>query len=123
MKAIGIFVKMQQQIRILHWETSSYAEHKALGKAYENLDGLIDSFIETFIGKYGKPEANITYSITLGSYREGLPETLLREYVEALTTSIPETLELSPERDTDLLNIRDEMLQTLNQTIYLLGLK
>jgi hypothetical protein len=123
MKAIGIFIKMQQQIRVFHWETSSYAEHKALGKAYENLDGLIDSFIETYIGKKGRPSSNITYNITLGSYKEGASIEILREYVSALTNTLPETLELSLENDTDLLTIRDEMLQLLNQTIYLLGLK
>lgn len=123
MKAIGIFIKMQQQIRVLHWETLSYAEHKALGKAYEGLDDLIDTFIETYIGKYGRPSSNITYNITLGSYTEGAPIKVLREYADALSTTLPETLELSPDRDTELLNIRDEMLQLLNHTVYLLGLK
>ena len=44
-------LQMQNQLRIFHWQTKSYAAHKALGKAYENLDELIDTFIETALGR------------------------------------------------------------------------
>ena len=47
------FVGMQQQFRMLHWQTKSYAKHNAYGGIYESLDGLIDEFIETYMGKYG----------------------------------------------------------------------
>ena len=54
MKLITPFLKIQQQLRIFHWQTESYAQHKAFGKAYEEFDDLIDTFVETYIGKYGK---------------------------------------------------------------------
>ncbi len=49
MKIIVPLVQFQQQLRVFHWQTESYAQHKALGKAYEALDGLIDSFVEVGI--------------------------------------------------------------------------
>ena len=27
-------ISLQNQVRILHWQTKSFAEHKALGKCY-----------------------------------------------------------------------------------------
>jgi len=38
---------LQNQLRIFHWQTTVYSEHTAFGTAYEALDDLIDSFIET----------------------------------------------------------------------------
>ena len=48
MKIIVPLVQFQQQLRVFHWQTESYAQHKALGKAYEALDGLIDSFVDLY---------------------------------------------------------------------------
>ena len=33
---------LQNQLRIFHWQTKSYAEHKALGAAYKALEGSIE---------------------------------------------------------------------------------
>jgi hypothetical protein len=37
----------QTQAHIFHLQTKSYAEHKALQKFYEGVDGLMDSLIES----------------------------------------------------------------------------
>ena len=50
------FITLQQQFRILHWQTKSYARHIAYGGIYENLDELIDKFVEIYMGKYGRVE-------------------------------------------------------------------
>ena len=49
--AIRDLLQMQNQLRIFHWQTKSYAVHKALGKAYESLNDLIDTFVETALGR------------------------------------------------------------------------
>ena len=51
MKLLTPFLKIQNQLRIFHWQTSKYTQHKAFGKAYEHFDGLIDEFVEVFMGK------------------------------------------------------------------------
>jgi hypothetical protein len=119
MKLISPFLKIQNQLRIFHWQTTSYAQHKAFGKAYENLDGLIDGFVETFTGKYGRSKASVQYTIDLDNLGEDYLVVIdsFISYLITLNNELDETL------DTDLLNIRDEMLSELNRLKYLLTLK
>ena len=42
------------KLRMLHWNTTSFSAHSALGKAYESLNEQIDDFIETYIGARGR---------------------------------------------------------------------
>jgi len=56
---VGDFVDMisslmnsQTQIHVFHLQTESYAEHKALQKYYENIDGIVDGLVESFQGQY-----------------------------------------------------------------------
>lgn len=37
--------------QIMHWQTESYAAHKALGDFYETMPGMLDSLIEAYQGK------------------------------------------------------------------------
>jgi hypothetical protein len=39
---------------ILHLQTTSYAEHVALGEFYKELPDLVDTVIESIQGKYGE---------------------------------------------------------------------
>jgi len=117
-KLIAPFLRIQNQLRIFHWQTTSYAQHKAFGKAYEALDELIDAFVEVFMGKYGRSKASVRYTIELDNLGGDFTE-VIDNYVGYLTGL---TSELDP-ADTDLLNIRDEMLGELNRLKYLLTLK
>jgi hypothetical protein len=117
--AVRDLLQMQNQIRIFHWQTKSYSAHKALGKAYESLDGLIDTFIETAMGRteVDLRDGNIKLELF------DINSLSLNEALETYKTFLCElTNKLSPESDTDLLNIRDEMLGVINQTLYLLKL-
>ena len=118
MKLISPLLRIQNQLRIFHWQTTSYAQHKAFGKAYEDLGDLIDSFVELYIGKYGKVKAKLTYNIELDNLEDNFLD-YINNYIEYF---ISLNSELDNEKDTDLLNIRDEMLGVLNQLKYLLTL-
>jgi len=118
MKLISPFLKIQQQLRIFHWQTDSYAQHKAFGKAYEALDALIDDFVEVYMGKYGKMKAKLTYNIELDNLTDNYMD-YVNDYIKYFL-SLNE--ELDATSDTDLLNIRDEMLGVLNRLKYLLSL-
>jgi DNA-binding ferritin-like protein len=118
MKLITPFLKIQQQLRIFHWQTESYAQHKAFGKAYEEFDDLIDTFVETYIGKYGKVKAKLTYNIELDNLTDNYM-TYINDYITYLLSL---NNELDSSKDSDLLNIRDEMLTVLNRLKYLLSL-
>lgn len=118
MSCIDKFLTLQNQLRIHHWQTASYAEHKALGRAYEALDPLIDSFVETYMGKYGK-DTEQHRTIDLKGYETAHPMPVLKYFENYLMNELPNELSQS---DTELLNIRDEMLGVINQTKYLLTL-
>ena len=116
---IGSLLAMQNQFRMFHWQTESYAQHKAFGEAYEGLDGLIDEFIEVFQGKNGIVVPNGGVKIKLENL-DNKPVDMIDVFVDYLTNDLPKELK---KEDTDLLNIRDEMLGLLNKTKYLLLLK
>jgi hypothetical protein len=56
----GKLTYFQEQLHLLHWTTTSYAEHKALGKLYEYVHDFKDGVIEKLMGYMGKrPKAQI----------------------------------------------------------------
>lgn len=113
-------LQMQNQLRIFHWQTKSYAAHKALGQAYESLDGLIDTFVETALGRKEACFSDGNITVQLFDNKQLDACTAIDTYKAFLSEL---SCKLSPEIDTDLLNIRDEMLGVLNQTCYLLKLQ
>jgi DNA-binding ferritin-like protein len=43
-----------EQLHLLHWQTTSYAQHKALGKLYEFVQDFKDELVEKIMGYTGK---------------------------------------------------------------------
>jgi hypothetical protein len=44
-------------LHLLHWQTTSYAQHKALGKLYEYVQDFKDGAVEKLMGYTGKRPA------------------------------------------------------------------
>lgn len=118
---VTFFLQLQSQLRVLHWQTKSYAEHKALGKCYEGLDGLIDQYMEVHTGKYGNTLGNPNFTFSVNNYKDSNSMGVINNAIYYLSHELPQKLDAT--NDTDLLNIRDEMLGVLNQTKYLLRLQ
>jgi DNA-binding ferritin-like protein len=118
---VNFFLGLQNQFKILHWQTKGYARHKAFGEIYETLDGLIDEYVEICMGKHGRFSLdNSTNTIQMTN----LADLNIVEFLQtAKNRLIGFGSELSQERDTDLLNLRDEMLGSLNKLAYLLTLE
>ena len=112
------FLTIQNQLKILHWQTKSFSEHKALGKAYDSLDPLIDQFVEVYFAKYGNINAKDTFKINLINYGDRP----CKEMIEDFVNSVENIRNNLSENDTELLNISDEILAVLQQTKYLLRL-
>ena len=110
-------IEIQNQLKFFHWQTTSYARHQAYGGVYEALDPLVDTFVEVLMGKYGRVPALPT---KVYNRNEKDSMTFIEETVEYLL-SLSNTL--NEKTDTDLLNIRDEMLSEFNKLKYLLTLK
>ena len=119
---VTMFLQMLNTVKLYHWKTSSYAQHKATDELYSKLNESIDTFVEIMLGKKGN-RVNLlgTKSIPLHDYAE-LPGfkndvEMYKNYLIGLST------ELDAKNDSDLLNVRDEMLGHLNQFTYLLTFK
>lgn len=121
MNIVTKFLTYQNQIKILHWQTTSYSEHKTLDGLFGDLGEHIDEFVETFMGKYGRVVAQTNFNLTLQNYSALTPMDLMNQMAAYLIDELPTMLDAK--KDTDLLNIRDEILGSVNQAKYLLTLK
>ena len=119
---ISQFIKFQQQLRILHWGTRSYARHKAFDEIYAELHGVIDKFVEVYQGKYGVIKFPSGVKVDLENAESTDINKLLQEFCKVLIEVVPKEIQEGP-TNTDLLNIRDEILGAVNKLKYLLRLK
>lgn len=113
-------VQVQVQFKFMHWQTMGDAKHRAYGDIYDTLGDLIDSFTEAMMGKYGRPEFESEFSIMF----QDLSSLSIQNFLDGITDFLVSfTEQLDPKYDTDLLNLRDEMLAAINKLKYLLTLK
>jgi hypothetical protein len=114
---INFFFSMREQIKVYHWQTNQFARHKATDDVLEALDGSIDTYVEVYMGKYGRPK--ITASTNTVKIQNMADKTAAK-FIKACIAYLqgPLVKRLKP-ADTDLINIRDEMLSELNKLLYL----
>jgi hypothetical protein len=118
---IHFFFHLRDQIKLYHWQTRVYSRHIATDKILEKLDEAIDSYVEVYSGKYGRAKlTGKNATITVHNLTEAGAVRLVNAAIKYLQGPITKTLKPS---DTDLMNIRDEMLSDLNQLLYLFTLK
>jgi hypothetical protein len=114
---VTIFFNIRDQVKMYHWQTKSFAEHKATDDLVATLDTNIDKFVEVYMGRYGRPVIKKTMPV------KNLTVTGIRTFISRnskwLETTLPRMIKRS---DSDLLNIRDEILADLNQVKYLFTL-
>ena len=121
---VSMFLQMLNTVKLYHWKTTSFAQHKATDELYSQLNESIDTFVETMLGKNGS-RVNLTgtKTIPLLDYTElsGF-KTEVEQYKHYLIGMSNNEI-LKNGSNTDLLNIRDEILGHLNQFTYLLTFK
>lgn len=115
---VTALLTIRNQVKLYHWQTKSFARHKATDDLTATLDTLIDSFVESYMGKYGRP--TVRGSITLHNFSESAARSFVAKQTKYLTSVLPKKLKST---DTDLLNIRDEILGELNKVLYLFTLQ
>ena len=104
----------------MHWQTKGYAKHKALDETYGELTDLIDQFVEEAMGKYGRFELDDeTKTIELFNIKEINTKDMINKVIEALNQYNNQF----EETDTNLFNIRDEIIGLFRKLQYLLTLE
>lgn len=110
---------MTTTIKLYHWQTTNFARHKATDELHGALTDLTDQFVEVYMGRYGRPQFPNGFRLSISELSDDNADDMIKEYIDYLKTDLPKYLK---EDDTDLLNIRDEMLSNLNKTLYLFTL-
>ena len=121
MNILSSMLQFQNQVKIFHWQTYGFSEHEAFGGLYDSLSGHVDEFVEVFMGKYGRIIAKDSFALTLQNYKSISPVQAMDAFIGFLSNDLPSQLDIT--KDTDLLNIRDEILASVNKTKYLITLK
>ena len=111
------FFTLQILNKMYHLTTKSFARHKASDEFDDNLQNHMDKFAEVYIGRY-----NVNINITKLNFNQ---EFLSDNGIEILFKDCRNYLENLDRlvNNTELLNIRDEILADINQTLYLFRLR
>jgi DNA-binding ferritin-like protein len=112
---VKFFFTLQLNIKMYHWNTTSFSRHKATDEFGGKLLSLIDQFVEVYIGRHKVKPSPSMIKISSELITDMGSEELLqksKEYLERLNI-----------KDSDLLTIRDEIVAEINQTLYLYQLK
>lgn len=117
-KIVQKFMELLTMIKLYHWKTHSFAQHKATDELYAKLNENIDQFVEILLGKSKKRVHMLEKHMRMYDLES---KTELKEHIfECRLFLIDMTQMFDSRKDSDLLNIRDEILGDLNQFLYLL---
>lgn len=108
------FFELQLNLKMYHWTTESYSNHKATDKLLEKLSDLIDSFVEKYTGAFSRPVMKSGSSVSIQNMTKTKYVKLLKQAQDYLRGD----LEKAIAKNSELLNIRDEILGELDQSIY-----
>jgi DNA-binding ferritin-like protein len=118
---VAMFLQMLNTVKLYHWKTYSYATHKATDELYSKLNKNIDTFVEVLLGKTGS-RVNLTGQKTLPLHDYTKEDDFKREIdaYKQFLINMNQDAGINITNNSDLLNIRDELLGNLNQFTYLL---
>ena len=109
---------IRNQIKLYHWQTKQFSRHTATDALTAALDTSIDAFVESYMGRYGRPK--VSGSIKLHNFSESAAKTFVTKETKYLEQELPRKIGRG---DSDLLNIRDEILAELTKVSYLFTLQ
>jgi DNA-binding ferritin-like protein len=118
------FFEMLLLIKLFHWKTHSYATHKATDELYSKFNDHIDKFVEVLLGKTGR-RIDLSNTKQIKLYDLNNTNELIQkiESFKSYLVSLTDNKAMKIMTNTDLLNIRDEILGDMNQFLYLLSFK
>ena len=117
---IHFFLQLRDQIKLYHWQTRVYARHIATDQMLEKLEKHIDSFVEVYIGTYGRPRVTgKNTEITVHNMTEAGASRMLQAALRYLQGPLSRSLK---EGDHDLFALRDDLMEDVHQLAYLFTL-
>ena len=118
------FLELSNTVKLYHWKTMSYATHKATDDLYSKIGANMDSFVEVLLGKRGdRVHLEKIKHISLKDFNHVSDFKREIEKFKSYLVSLDTKPALMSMSNSDLFNIRDELLSNLNQFLYLLTFK
>jgi len=118
---VHVFIELLNIVKLYHWKTTSYAQHKATDELYATLNEHLDKFVETMLGKDGSRVEQWEREIDTVQYNNTNDfKSRIHQYRDFL---IKLNNYFDEKRDSDLMSQRDDILGDLNQFLYLLTFK
>jgi hypothetical protein len=119
-----VFLEMILMIKLWHWKTYSYATHKATNQLYGSLNENMDKFIEVLLGKTNvRIDLTKEKTLPLLDFKDRKTFQKKVDWFKGYLVNLENEPFMKQMSNTDLLNIRDEILANLNQFLYLLTLR
>ena len=115
-------LQLQAQAQILHFQTTSYAEHKAFQRLYEKSSEIIDKLIEAIQGKYQRIILGGIDSIQVSDYSNLKLNIFIMDMETFFSTEIY-NCGLDKIKDTEIDNILQELRGEIDKLKFLLTLK
>jgi hypothetical protein len=118
------FLILLNTVKLFHWKTTSFAAHKASDELYSSLNSNIDRFVEVLLGKLNGERVQLTsvHQLPLLDFPNqnfSFIKTEIEKYKRYLV-DLDNNSFLKKMSNADLYTIRDEILASLNQFLYLL---
>jgi molecular chaperone GrpE (heat shock protein) len=113
-------LKLQNQVKIYHWQTKSHARHMATDKFLSKFSSVLDNIIEAYQGRYG------TISVKSSMIKiDDIPDEKMIEFLLNMRNYL---VDIAPNlfdrrKDGDLFNLRDEILESIDIAVYLFNQK
>jgi len=118
-----MFMEILMMVKLYHWKTHSYAQHKATDDFYGSLNDHMDEFIEVLMGKTNSRIDLMKHkTIKLMDLTNMDQFKAKLEDFKTYLVNLEQTPFIKSMLNTDLLNIRDEILGDVNKLLYLLTL-
>ena len=114
-RIVSTFMEMLNTVKVYHWNTRSYAEHKATDELYAKLNEHVDSFVEVMLGKRGDRLPHLRGKVPVVTKDVADFKSCIFAYRHFL-----KGLGRCFSQDSDLMSIRDDILGDLNQFLYLM---
>lgn len=125
---VSTFMTVLMTIKLYHWNTCNYAQHKATDELYDELNTHTDKFVESALGnnklsvfnmqQRWKKELNLRIPILSMTTQDKFMD-CMHNFLQFLNV----TLEKKYRGQNDLLSIRDEIVTDVHKFLYLLSLK
>tara|TARA_B100001248_G_scaffold40600_1_gene26040 strand:- start:5284 stop:5670 length:387 start_codon:yes stop_codon:yes gene_type:complete len=122
---IGKTIVLLNNVQMAHWQTTSYAQHEALGEFYNKMNELNDKLVETWQGNQNKRIHIESGQNTIQNFTD--IEHTNSEIVQYGQDIAQTSYDISQKNDMrqfeDIKAVLEEMAQQVSQTLYLLSLK